>query len=146
MSGGRSTVAHAKGKRLSAQAGDISCVHPAGAQFIDTFLCECKFYADLNYTGLLSGTGNLLQFWRETCAEGARYNKLPFLIAKQNRLPTIIFVNPDGRRILKLSWHNAIIVAPTYGMWGFEQEWLLNHATPPAGNTAPARRRRKLIA
>ena len=52
MSGGRSTVAAAKGKRLAAQAGDISCIHPIGQPFIDQFMVECKSYRDLAIRGV----------------------------------------------------------------------------------------------
>lgn len=131
MSGGRSTVAHAKGRRLSAQAGDISCVHPAGAQFIKLFLCECKFYSDLNYSGLLAGTGKLLQFWGETVVEAQRYDRLPLLIAKQNRLPTIIFTSWVGCDRLRLMRSSAVVASPVLDLWGFEQNFFFSAAVPP---------------
>lgn len=102
MSGGRSTVAHAKGKRLAAQAGDISCIHSIGEPFAKVFLAECKFYANLDYVGLLSGRGRIAQFWNETKTEATQYGKLPFLIAKQNRQPTTICLDSEGRTELKM--------------------------------------------
>jgi len=90
MSGGRSTVAAKSGKRLAAQAGDISCVNQLGAAFTDQFYCECKSYRDLNYAGLFTGKGKLIEFWRETRKQAAHYSKHPLLIAKQNQQPIII--------------------------------------------------------
>ena len=87
MSGGRSTVAAAKGKRLAAQAGDISCVNELGHALTDKFLIECKTYRDLQFEGLLKGTGHLADFWLETKWAADRYGKLPLLIAKQNQQP-----------------------------------------------------------
>src|ERR1700744_2530157 len=65
MSGGRSTVAFKKGKALASQVGDISCVDPIGNRFTSRFAAECKFVADLQYTGLLTGKGKLIEFWTE---------------------------------------------------------------------------------
>jgi hypothetical protein len=89
-SGGRSTVAHAKGKRLAAQAGDITCISPAGQALTDAFLIECKHYADLNLRGVFTGKGHLCEFWYEVCKQADRYDKAPMLIAKQNNLPAFV--------------------------------------------------------
>lgn len=122
MSGGRSTVAHAKGKILAAQAGDITCTHPAGAIFTNSFLAECKFYRDLNYPGLLTGTGKLLQFWDETKVQADRYHKLPFMFAKQNRMQTMICLNSDGMSFLGLPIENARITAPQEDLYLIEAD------------------------
>lgn len=122
MSGGRSTVAHAKGKRMAAQAGDISCIHPAGQIFADVFLIECKHYADLNYTGLLTGTGNLLAFWEELDKQCLRYEKLPFLIAKQNRLPTMVCTTRQGLSRLDIDPVDCVLTAPRRNMFLIEFE------------------------
>jgi hypothetical protein len=97
MSGGRSTVAAGKGKRLAAQAGDISCVNEAGHALTDKFLIECKTYRDLQFEGLIRGKGHLADFWSETIRAAERYNKYPMLIAKQNQQPAIICLNNEGR-------------------------------------------------
>ena len=96
MSGGRSTVGFAKGKRLAAQAGDISCIHPMGASFIAKFLVEVKDYADLQYKGLITGKGHLVEFWCETVVQARNYHKLPLLIAHQSRQPMIACVSQLG--------------------------------------------------
>lgn len=114
MSGGRSTVAKIKGKRLAAQAGDISCIHPIGQHFADTFLVECKNYRDLNFIGLLSGKGNLLKFWDSTRKEASHYNKYPLLVAKQNQHPTFACLDADGVYVLNTQY---LFSLPQYGLW-----------------------------
>jgi hypothetical protein len=105
MSGGRSTVASRKGKRLAAQAGDISCIHASGSPLTDAFLIECKNYRDLNFVGLLKRTGKLAQFWLETRKQALHYKKLPMLIAKQNQQPIIVCLSREGQNLLKLNFH-----------------------------------------
>jgi hypothetical protein len=105
MSGGRSTVASRKGKRLAAQAGDISCIHASGSPLTDAFLIECKNYRDLNFVGLLKRTGKLAQFWLETRKQADHYKKLPMLIAKQNQQPIIVCLSREGQNLLKLNFH-----------------------------------------
>ena len=105
MSGGRSTVASRKGKRLAAQAGDISCIHASGSPLTDAFLIECKSYRDLNFVGLLKRTGKLAQFWLETRKQALHYKKLPMLIAKQNQQPIIVCLSREGQNLLKLNFH-----------------------------------------
>lgn len=131
MSGGRSTVAHAKGKRLAAQAGDISCIHPAGEVFASRFMCECKAYADLNYAGLLSGKGHLAEFWEVAKIEAERYNKLPFLIAKQNRQPTTICLSLLGVMVLNTDLHiKAVLTVPPLDMFIFNADRFLENVVP----------------
>lgn len=109
MSGGRSTVAYAKGKRLAEQAGDITCIHPIGQAFANRFLMECKTYRDLQYYGLLSSKGNLVKFWREACRQAQRYGKLPLMVAKQNQQPATVCLSRDGAKLLRV---RPIITAP----------------------------------
>lgn len=132
MSGGRSTVAHAKGKRLAAQAGDISCIHPAGNKFISLFFCECKFYADLNYTGLMTGTGNLVNFWCEASKVAKKYEKLPFMIAKQNRLRTTICLGAEGAGYLHIPTSMTILIAPTLNLHIYDAEQFFSTIEPPS--------------
>lgn len=106
MSGGRSTVAFAKGKRLSAQSGDISCIHPLGAAFAAKFFVEIKDYRDLNFIGLLKGKGHLVEFWAGAVLQARNYHKTPMLIAHQNRQPTMVCVPAQTR----LPMHPNILV------------------------------------
>lgn len=112
MSGGRSTVAFAKGKRLAAQSGDMSCIHPIGEAFASTFFVEMKDYTDLNFIGLLKGKGHLVEFWAEAVVQARNYNKLPMLIAHQARQPVIACVDSAGMLILNLLTHKTITVHP----------------------------------
>lgn len=116
MSGGRSTVAAAKGKRLAQQAGDISAVSRIGAPFIETFYVECKFYRDLKFHGLLNGTGQLATFWEVAKNEAKRYEKLPFLIAKQNQLSVIACLSHFGLETLRIAPQRCVLAAPQLGL------------------------------
>jgi hypothetical protein len=109
MSGGRSTVAFkATGKKLSAQAGDVSSIHRLSHQFIDTFLIEAKSYRTLNFESLIKGKGNLITFWQATCREARRHNKLPMLVGKQNNYPVIVCLCKNG---IKMFCPPKVIVA-----------------------------------
>lgn len=108
VSGGRSTVASRKGKRFANQAGDLSSVHPAGHTFIDNFVVECKHYKDLRIAGLLTKTGNLVDFWNTIKKEAKHYEKLPMLIAKQNQLPVIVCLTAASLDWLDLYRHRTL--------------------------------------
>ncbi len=130
MSGGRSTLQFAKGKRLAAQAGDISCIHSLGQAFADKFFIECKAYKDLGYAGLLSGRGNLSLFWTEALLQAKRYKKLPLLIAKQNQLPITACIDSDGARLLGLRSH-SVMIAPRLDLRILLFSDFLKHAVLP---------------
>lgn len=127
MSGGRSTVGHAKGKRLATQAGDISSISTISHKFIQTFLCECKFYKDLNFIGLLHNKGHLVEFWHEVKLQAKRYNKNPLLIAKQNRYPTVVCLDRAGYYGLGLKGR-AVFIIPKLGMRVVLFDDFLKHA------------------
>jgi hypothetical protein len=110
MSGGRATVAQRKGKRLAAQAGDISCVHPIGHAFANKFFVEIKFYKDLQFEGLVTETGNLINFWKEAKIQAKKYGKYPMLIAKQNRVPAMVCLGLGGATALALE-NRALLIA-----------------------------------
>jgi hypothetical protein len=130
MSGGRSTVAAAKGKRLATQAGDISCIHPAGQPFANRFLIECKFYADLGFQGLLTGTGHLVDFWLTTRREANRCGKLPLLIAKQNHILPLACLERSGIELLGLA-KRAVLIVPEQNLSIIPfHEFLVNAVRP----------------
>lgn len=128
MSGGRSTVAARKGKRLAAQAGDISCVNQLGAALTDQFYFELKSYRDLNFVGLLKRKGKLAEFWLETRKQAAHYGKLPLLIAKQNQQPIVVCMSQEGQLALKLKAH---ILVPPMGLRIVLFDKFLTDATRP---------------
>lgn len=131
MSGGRSTVAAKKGKRLAAQAGDISSIHTLSAPLTNKFLIECKTYRLMNYEGLLTGRGNLLKFWHETRVEAKKYGKLPLLIAKQNQQPVTACLTPGGLEMLGLSRLTARIICQRELLCVLLFDEFLKHAVPP---------------
>jgi hypothetical protein len=130
MSGGRSTVAARKGKRLATQAGDISSIHAIGNPFTDRFLIECKYYADLNFLGLLNGKGKLLEFWGEALVQAAAYSKLPLLVAKQNRMLTMVCLCNIGSRELELD-KRALLIVPQRGLRIIPLHEFTQYATRP---------------
>lgn len=136
VSGGRSTVAARKGKRLAAQAGDISCIHPIGVAFASKYLAECKSYASLDYQGILTGRGKLLEFWRVVQEEAQRCGKMPFLIAKQNRQPTTICLDFMGMRTLGLgeamgSDPLSLLIVPSADMYIYSANDIFAKCKPP---------------
>lgn len=95
MSGGRATVIHRQGG-TNRQAGDITAVAPEGHPLTSVWYIECKHVRDLNIdTFIVSGRGMLADFWRTANAEATRHAKVPMLIARQNRFPTIVVARPD---------------------------------------------------
>ena len=118
MSGGRATVAHKNhGKRLSSQVGDISCIHPVGNKFISTFAPECKFYANLDFQGLITGKGKLLTFWAEINKQANQHNKYPFMIAKQNRMPVVICLSHIGLNALGLGPQHTVLISRPFDLY-----------------------------
>lgn len=113
MSGGRATIAAKKGKRLTAQAGDITSIHPESAAFTDIFLIECKFYRDLQIHKVFKGGGRLVSFWNDVVREAGKYRKKPMLIAKQNNLPELVVLNSCGSKLFNGALHSIIY---PYGM------------------------------
>lgn len=102
MSGGRSTVAFKAGKRLSAQAGDVSSIHRISHPFTETFYIECKHYRTLNFEGFIKGKGNLVAFWQIASREANQYEKIPMLIGRQNNHPQIVCLSHEGLKVMKL--------------------------------------------
>ena len=130
MSGGRSTVAAKRGKTLAAQAGDISCIHSIGMAFAALFMIEVKFYRDLQYGGLVTGKGHLIDFWKIAQKEAARCYKHPLLVAKQNRVLAQACLDPEGAEALKLE-KRSLLIAPSHNLciipW---HEFLANAVRP----------------
>ncbi len=100
MSGGRSTIGKNKGEVLSAQAGDISTISPIGYSLTNRFILEAKFYKSLEVSGLVTGTGNLLSFWKVLKKDALFHKRVPLLIAKQNRIPTVLCTDQLGVHLL----------------------------------------------
>lgn len=97
MSGGRATVAHAKGVKVR-QVADITPVAPEG-HALNVYI-ECKFYKDLDIPGLLLERGKLVSFWKHASKEAYKHRREPWLIARQNRFPTLLIATA-GDAIIK---------------------------------------------
>lgn len=119
QSGGRATTARKSNKELKTCAGDLSAIHPLGQPFLDRFYTELKFYRDLQYCSILTDTGHLVKFWKSTVTEANSYKRHPMLIAKQNRMPTVIFMQFSGLKALSLSSYQAVLIAPKLSAYGF---------------------------
>lgn len=130
MSGGRSTVAHAKGKRLADQAGDISAISPLGHTLTKRWMIECKNYRDLGFAGLPTKRGNLVKFWLEAKKQGRRYDKLPMMIVKQNQYEPLVCLCLIGVREFGLP-SNRVMIIPHIGLHAVLLETFLNHAVRP---------------
>ena len=116
-SGGRATVAAKnKGKLLSNQVGDITCIDPVGSIFIKAFAIECKFYRDLELKGLITGKGKLLEFWEEIKKQAKTHNKFPILFARQNRLPPMVCFDQCGLAAIGLHFRQAILISHCYDL------------------------------
>lgn len=88
MSGGRATMFSDV-----RQCGDVCAVAPEGAPFTARYFIECKAYKDLQIARwLITGTGYLAEFWRETREQARIHQREPLLIFRQNGLP-IMFLS-----------------------------------------------------
>jgi len=93
MSGGRSTVAHKKG-RVVRQSGDITAVAPAGHALTDHWHIECKAYRDIRLGQfIVKNTGPMAEWWKTACKQAALWEKKPALIVKQNGWPTLFIAS-----------------------------------------------------
>lgn len=104
MSGGRATLRSKKfgrARRGGTQVGDLSAVHPMGSVLLKHFVTECKFYKNLKFGNFLFKKGGLLQlFWKQLLKKADHEVKLPMLIAKQNKYPTVVLLDPEGFQLL----------------------------------------------
>ena len=130
MSGGRATVAMKRGKRLTSQVGDISCIDPAGNRFIRAFAPECKFYANLDYSGLLTGKGKLLSFWQEINKQASQHGKHPIMFARQNRLPTTVCLTHSGIQTLDFPAHKTVIISRPYDLYIVDADLFFSDCVP----------------
>jgi hypothetical protein len=81
---------------LSHAAGDIAAAKPGGWVFIKRFYVECKHYKDLQIPQFVShGKSRLGNFWTVARQAALSYHRRPLLVARQNRLSTLIVMEPD---------------------------------------------------
>ncbi len=117
MSGGRSTVAFKKGKKLKTSSGDISAIGSLGFHLTEKFLIECKHYKNLEFAGLIHNRGKLIAFWQKAQTEALNHSQLPILIAKQNNYPTVAVMCRGGMKSFKLKYRKFDLVVPAFDMY-----------------------------
>lgn len=132
MSGGRASVQFKKGGKNLTQTGDITAIDPLGAPLTSAFLVECKFYRDLILVGLFHGikTG-ISSHWTKCVEQAKQHNKLPMLIARQNRVAPMVVLDQDGINFFGLTdliatFHSH---APTLSLVWYDN--FLKQAPPP---------------
>lgn len=92
-SGARSTTLQKKGVILGECAGDLQALKPEGTAFIDKYFVECKSYDHLQWAGLVVGQPcRALLFYSKAEEQAVIFDKIPMLIAKQNRLPIMVMM------------------------------------------------------
>ena len=133
MSGGRQTVGRKKGKNRSNQSGDISAISEGAQYFFSMYSVECKYYKSLGLDNLVAGQEkgwHLLKFWEQAYRDAMSANKRPILIAKQNRLPSIVVV--DSLTFTRLGGHGMLWSKfPTFSLYITDLETFLKTITPP---------------
>ena len=95
-SGARFTNQYEKNNKIiENQVGDIMSSSEDGFLFLSFFTIECKHYKSLNFWSLIDKpTKDNLYSWWIKLNEQCEINKTnPFLIAKQNMRPELVFVN-----------------------------------------------------
>lgn len=133
MSGGRASVQFKKGESNITQAGDISSIDPISAMFINTFYIECRFYKDLNIaSSFIKGNGKLREFWLEVIDKAEQAKRLPLLIARQNRMPTMALLSVKGGESLGLIKHiDALAMTYWNGLcYIYNFDFFLEKASP----------------
>lgn len=98
MSGGRATLAAKKGDDTVQSSGDLTAIDSTSYIFASKFSIECKFYKDFDFGALIYGRkSGLPVFWKQCRTDAKAVNKLPFLIAKKNNYPIVLFLDNGGK-------------------------------------------------
>lgn len=93
MSGGRATVHAKKGKDVR-QAGDITAVAAEGNPLTDRVFIECKHYKNLEIASfIITGKGELANFWHRAQKEAAKRGRQPWLVARENNRPALLITD-----------------------------------------------------
>lgn len=102
MSGGRATLASRTGRKLVAQAGDISSIDPLGAPLTEKFFLECKHLSSLEiHRWVYNCKSPLDNVWDKPLKEATDHGKIPLVIAKQNRQPELVLSTRAGFELFR---------------------------------------------
>jgi hypothetical protein len=101
-SGGQFTQRAKTKGGFESQAGDIVSIDPLSKPFMDLCTVELKNYNSLQLQGLLYfGKFKITTFWQTHVALSKKVHKMPILIGKELRKPTIILLPPMARDVFK---------------------------------------------
>ena len=107
LSGGSFTRRVASDDKAAGIPGDIMAKHPLAYNFLQTFLIECKHYADLGVLPFLldlEGTSFLAKTLHHAQIQAAQANVHFLVIAKQNRIVPLVIMS---YRLGELAWAAA---------------------------------------
>lgn len=143
MSGGRATIALAAGAKHQSQAGDISPIAALGERLLNLVVAECKHCRELGFfSGVTKRTGTLYGFWVELMKQARRFERQPFLIARQNNMPTICLISDVMLPVFGLTADNSIAYLPQWSCYVVLFDCFLREArVPPEGCQVNVRRR-----
>ena len=97
MSGGRATIGLRTGKKRDAQAGDAQAIDSLGEAFMRTFSVECKHVKTLQLGQMVAKkSGKTVDFWRKHRLECRSFDREPFMVARENRYPTLLLLTEAG--------------------------------------------------
>lgn len=116
---------------LVRQMGDICAVSPEGHALTDNFYIECKNYANLDFTGLVTGRGKFVDFWTDTYDLAILHGKFPMLVAKQNRMLPVVGLCENGARKLGMEKRALLICPHLHNLRIVPLHELLNSAVRP---------------
>ena len=92
-SGGRFTVRKSLGEDTYQQSGDICDTYPDGKFLCDHVYLECKSYKVIGLWSIITGKGQLIDWWKVAIENSKLENKSTFLIVKENNKPILLFTN-----------------------------------------------------
>jgi len=137
-SGSWATQRHKRNKRTGTQVGDLADNGPAGEQFLETYMVECKAYKDEPDLYRLWTHTNpvLIGWWRKAVQEATEHNLVPLLVAKRNFRPPLV-ATPPGlllgatyRVVIAYGLDQAFELVTLDDFVGLNQPWEVVHEAP----------------
>ncbi len=91
---------------FSNQEGDILSVTPEGLPITEKFIIECKHHASIGMDSVVyekvTKDENVMTWWVKLMEQCRGAVRMPMLIARQNRRPTLLFLSTPGIRYLSV--------------------------------------------
>lgn len=96
-------------KLISAgHAGDLMSQDPLSYEFFNRYVCECKFWKDLQMFQFMNEKGELYKALQKVKKEAINVNKKWWLIAKQNHQPDLLLSSTDRDPLTNLRSHSLL--------------------------------------